>query len=148
MGREEGETNWDPGERDAADAVPVVGLVPRDNMNSLRLPNLNPVLPSELDGRLVRFRSAGEKDGVRESSGLVAHEDFAECFCGLVHVVRSVKEERRKAYGVREARGVVVGERAELSCDRVDYALVTVPNTGYCCSCTRVQNAAPETSAR
>ena len=53
--------------RDTTNTVPMVRVVSADDMDPIGLPNFDIILPNELDGRLVGFRSRRQEDRVRQS---------------------------------------------------------------------------------
>lgn len=124
-------THRDACEGNTSDAVAVVGVVSGDDVDPLRLSDLDVILTRELDGRLVRLGARGEEDGVGEATGSVSDQLGGQGLGG----------------GVGEPRGVVVGQLGELFCDSRDDSLVPVADGRDRCASASVEDPAPSALA-
>ena len=101
--------------REGAERVAVIALAARDEAPPLRLADLEKVLARHLERRLDRLGAAGAEEDLVEPRGRARDQAVGE------RLGRLVAEEA----GMRE------GELAHLAADRLDDALMAVPETGH-----------------
>lgn len=104
----------------------MITVVPTDDVHPVRLANLHKVLSSKLDGALVGLAAGREEHRVREPTRAITNEHLPETFGG----------------GVGETRCVVVRQGRHLRGDSLDDALVAVPDRGYRCASTSIEDTA------